>query len=71
MMTSPNTGLPTFGLVTNGTHFAFLKLERQGVPRYAVSDELTLKRQNNELYQVLGALKKMGLATAWEESAPA
>jgi len=69
MMTSPNDGLPTFGLVTNGTHFAFLKLERAEVPRYAVSDERSLKRSENELYQVLGVLRKLGsLAASWEDS---
>ena len=69
MMMSPNAGFPTFGFVTNGTHFAFLKLERQNSPLYAISDELSLKRQGNELYQVLGVLKSLGqLAVTWEES---
>ncbi|MGB3296418.1 MAG: restriction endonuclease subunit R [Phormidesmis sp.] len=69
MMTSPNLGLPTFGLVTNGTHFTFLKLAREGTPQYALSDELTLKRQGNELYQVLGILRKLGgLVVEWETS---
>ncbi len=72
MMTSPNTRLSTFGLVTNGTHFAFLKLERDGVPQYAVSDELSLKRRGNELYLALGTLRKMGeLVVARESSMPA
>ena len=59
-MKSPNIGLPTFGLVTNGTHFAFLKLDREGSLRYALSDELSLKRSGNELYQVLGILRRLG-----------
>ena len=69
MMTSPNTGLPTFGFVTNGTHFAFLKLTRDGAPRYSISDEMTLKRQGNELYQVLGVLRKLSeFVVSYEES---
>ena len=69
MMTSPNTGLSTFGLVTNGTHFAFLKLERDGSPRYAVSDEMSLKRRENELYSVLSVLRKLGeMVVEWESS---
>lgn len=69
MMTSPDAGLPIFGFVTNGTHFSFLKLERENSARYAVSDELTLKRQNNELYQVLATLRKLGdLVVEWEAS---
>lgn len=69
MMSSPHPGLPTFGFVTNGTHFAFLKLVREGSPRYGISDELTLKRRGNELYQVLGVLRKLsGLVTEWEAS---
>lgn len=67
MMTSSNIGLATFGLVTNGTHFAFLKLERDGSPQYAVSDELSLKRRENELYSVLSIFRKLGgLVVEWE-----
>jgi len=72
MMASPNIGLSTFGLVTNGTHFAFLKLDREGAPRYAVSDELSLKRRENELYLVLSIFRKLGgLVVEWESSVSA
>ena len=61
--------LPTFGLVTNGTHFAFIKLVQDGGVRYGVSDEFSLKRQSNELYGVLGILRRIGeLVSGWETS---
>lgn len=59
MLDSPNLEKPTFGLVTNGSTFIFLKLLKQGVPQYALSYELTLRR-GNDLYVVLGVLKQMG-----------
>ena len=66
MANSTNGRLPTFGLVTNGTHFAFLKLVRGDGFLYSVSDELSLKRQSNELYQVLGILRRIGeLVDTW------
>ena len=63
MMASPNEIQPTFGLVTNGTHFAFLKVVHQPSPSYAVSTELSLKRTENELYSVLKILRKLGQIT--------
>ena len=68
MMASPNDSQPTFGLVTNGTHFAFLKVVHQPSPSYAVSTELSLKRTENELYSVLKILRKLGhLTQAWSK----
>ncbi|MBE9214019.1 restriction endonuclease subunit R [Plectonema cf. radiosum LEGE 06105] len=49
-----------FGLVTNGSHFTFLKLTIQDKPVYATSDEFTLFRRQNELYRVLSILKNLG-----------
>lgn len=60
MMASPNAGRSTFGLVTNGIQFIFLKLIKQDTPHYALSDEFTLLRRGKELYGVLGVLKRLG-----------
>jgi hypothetical protein len=60
MMTSSAIAKPIFGLVTNGSHFIFLKLIRQGVPQYWLSDEFSLYRQGNELHQVLSILRRLG-----------
>jgi hypothetical protein len=50
---------PTYGLVTNGSHFIFLKLTKQETPQYAVSDEFSLLKRENELYKVLSVLKNL------------
>ncbi|MCC5653753.1 restriction endonuclease subunit R [Nostoc sp. XA013] len=59
MLANPNQDKPTFGLVTNGSHFIFIKLTKQNIPKYALSDEFTLLRRKNELYQVLSVLKNL------------
>ncbi len=59
MLTNPNQDKPTFGLVTNGSHFIFVKLTKQNIPKYALSDEFTLLKRKNELYQVLSVLKNL------------
>lgn len=59
MLANPNPEKPLFGLVTNGSNFIFLKLVKQEVPYYALSDEFTLRR-GNDLYTVLGILKRLG-----------
>lgn len=58
MMANPNTEQPTFGLVTNGSHFMFIKLLRNQVAEYAFSSEFSLFRSENELYGVLRVLKR-------------
>ncbi|MGK7873795.1 MAG: restriction endonuclease subunit R [Xenococcaceae cyanobacterium] len=60
MMGNPITEKPTFGFATNGSHFTFIKLTKQDYPRYALSDEFTLKRRGNELYTVLSVLRRLG-----------
>lgn len=59
MLANPSQDKPAFGLVTNGSHFIFLKLTKENTPKYALSDEFTLLRRGNELYQVLRILKKL------------
>ncbi|MBH8573738.1 restriction endonuclease subunit R [Nostocaceae cyanobacterium CENA369] len=59
MLANPHQDKPAFGLVTNGSHFIFLKLAKENIPKYALSDEFTLLRRGNELYQVLRILKKL------------
>ncbi|MFP4102992.1 restriction endonuclease subunit R [Coleofasciculus sp.] len=58
MLKNPHPSQPTFGLATNGSHFMFIKLMRQDTPQYGLSDEFTLRRRGNELYQVLAVLKR-------------
>lgn len=61
---SPQT-VPVFGLLTNGSHFLFAKLVpasgEETQTQYTLSDEFVLRRQQNELYEVLGILKQLAL----------
>lgn len=60
MLSNPYPTNPIFGFVTNGSEFIFLKLLKQDIPRYAVSEPFTLLKRENELYKVLGILKNIG-----------
>ena len=59
MIATPNGENPIFGFVTNGKHFQFIKLVKQGKLQYALSDEFTIANQENQLYQVLQILKRL------------
>lgn len=60
MLNNPQPERPIFALLINGDHFIFIKLSQQDIPRYALSEEFSLLRRDNELYQVLSILKKLG-----------
>ncbi|MEP0789960.1 MULTISPECIES: hypothetical protein [Cyanophyceae] len=64
MMASPNSDRPTFGMVTNGETFMFIKLVKQGKPQYALSDDFSLYRCRNQLYDVVRVLRRSGRAIA-------
>ena len=59
MMANSNPEKPVFGLVTNGSNFRFIKLTKQDVPQYALSDEFKIDR-GEDLYNVLRVLKRLG-----------
>lgn len=59
MMSNPNPAKPLFGLVSNGSHFMFLKVSSRTEALYAVSDDFSLYRQQNELHNVLRVLKRI------------
>ncbi|MBH8553375.1 type I restriction enzyme HsdR N-terminal domain-containing protein [Nostocaceae cyanobacterium CENA357] len=59
MLANPHPEKPVFGLVTNGSHFIFLKLAKENIVKYAMSDEFTLLKRENELYKVLSILKNL------------
>lgn len=59
MLGSPDSEKPAFGLVTNGTEFRFLKLVKQGTPKYAQSYLFALDSRD-DLYTVLRILKRFG-----------
>lgn len=55
-MASKSQSRPTFGLVSNGEHSLFVKLA-QG--QYAFSDDFSLNRRRNELWDVLRILNRL------------
>jgi hypothetical protein len=59
MMANPNAEPATFGLVTNGSHFIFIKLIQNNPPQYVFSSEFSLFRTENELYIVCRILKRL------------
>ncbi len=61
MLGNPEMTQPTFGLITNGNEFLFLKATRQPTAEYANSRLFSLVNPSNELYTVLQILKRLGL----------
>ncbi|MGH7998201.1 MAG: type I restriction endonuclease [Brasilonema sp.] len=58
MLDTSNNRQPTFGLMTNGREFLFIKLIQQEQPCYARSYALSIER-DSEFYQVLSILKRL------------
>jgi len=65
MMATPNADQPSFGLVTNGNQFMFVKTMQTSTPQYDFSDDFSLfSRRRNELWDVLQILKLLKGAIA-------
>ena len=63
MMTNPHPERPGFGLITNGGSFLFIKLKRDlQKAQYATSGIFELRNPGNDLYSVLGIMKRLALA---------
>ena len=62
MLANPCPEKDVYGMVTNGSNFIFLKLAWQDKPIYGISDEYTLMRHENDLYEILQILKTIGIA---------
>jgi predicted type IV restriction endonuclease len=59
MLAAPATNRTLYGLVTNGSNFVFLHLQRESQPSYGKSRELIIDR-DDDLAIVLQILKKLG-----------
>ncbi len=59
MLANSVTEVPTFGLLTNGRNFQFVKVVQQEKREYAVSYDLSVNR-NNDFYDVFRILKRLG-----------
>jgi uncharacterized protein YbaR (Trm112 family) len=60
MMAHPSKGKPTFGFITNGSTFRFLKLIEQERPRYGQSFLFSLDSRD-DLYTVARILKHLAV----------
>lgn len=69
MMANPHPTRSTFGLVTNGDSFLFIKLVKEPVAQYDLSTDFSIfARPQNELYEVLKVMKRIGTLIAPAES---
>jgi hypothetical protein len=60
MLATPSLKRPLYGLMTNGANFQFVKLIQDHSPQYGMSDVFNLFSPNQNLYQVLRVLKRLG-----------
>ena len=58
ILSTPNRDRPTFGLLTNGSNFRFLKLIKQDTPQYALSYEFVIDRAQ-DFYEVFRIFKRI------------
>jgi predicted type IV restriction endonuclease len=63
MLAAPTAQKILYGMVTNGRNFVFIKLDRQGTPRYAQSQEFIISR-DDDLAQTLKIIKQLAAIAA-------
>lgn len=59
MLGNPYTDKFSFGMITTGSEFIFVKLVKGSPPRYALSKGFLMRNPGNELYDVLTVLKRL------------
>jgi hypothetical protein len=59
MLGNPYADKPSFGMITSGGEFIFVKLVKGNAPRYALSKGFLIRNPGNELYDVLRILKRL------------
>jgi hypothetical protein len=64
MLGNPELAQPTFGMITNGNEFLFLKATHKPRAEYANSRLFSLVNPDNELYRVLQILQRLGAEIA-------
>jgi len=60
MMANPHPTKPSLGLIVTGGTFVFVKLVKDAVAQYAISNEFAIRNRGNELYDVFKILKRIG-----------
>ncbi|MBE9126391.1 MULTISPECIES: restriction endonuclease subunit R [unclassified Coleofasciculus] len=59
MLGNSNAEQPSFGMITTGGSFVFVKLVKGKVPQYALSKVFITRNPGNDLYDVLRILKRL------------
>ncbi len=59
MLANTHPDRPTYGLLTNGNSFLFIKLIQRDTPQYILSRLFYILNPGNDLYHVLGVLKRL------------
>ena len=59
MLANPHLDRPTYGLLTNGNSFLFIKLIQRYPPQYVLSRLFYILNPGNDLYHVLRILKRL------------
>jgi len=59
MLNDPSPEQVTFGLLTNGSSFRFIKMTKRDISQYAVSKLFDIANPGNELYEVFRILKRL------------
>lgn len=62
MLANPNPEQPSFGMITTGGSFIFLKLVKGDSSKYGLSRLFSLLNPGNDLYTVLSILKRLAQA---------
>lgn len=60
MLANPEPEKPSFGILTSGASFFFIKLLKGSLPQYGISEQFDLLNESNELYSVLQIMKRLG-----------
>ncbi|MEO1146362.1 MAG: type I restriction endonuclease [Cyanobacteria bacterium J06638_22] len=63
MLGNPEQAQSTFGFITNGTEFLFLKAQRKPTSQYATSKLFSLLNPGNELHDILSILKHLATSS--------
>jgi len=59
MLGNPSPDKPSFGMITTGGSFVFIKLVKGAIPQYATSRVFITRNPGNELYGVFRILKRL------------
>jgi hypothetical protein len=59
MLGNPHPDKPSFGMITSGGSFIFIKLVKGDISQYGMSDLFGIGNRQNNLYDVLRILKRL------------